>query len=245
MTAAFFSDDGSRFVVYGGSTMRLWDVRTGKPAGPLVRLPAPAVPPVGAPLSSDLDRLSRDGTRVAVWDDKKTVSVWDLATGRRVLGPTRNDNPGELIFGPKESEGTVTGLALSSDGSRLAVGTDSSGTLAVWDVNTGRVIHNHRRFRGYVQGFGFSGDGERILLWASDNTARVYGAARGEPVGPALRPALSKNQYVRVNPNECAISADGRRLAFYESGLGTVRLWDADRAREPPRGLAYADRCGC
>jgi hypothetical protein len=91
-------------------------------------------------------------------------------------------------------------------------------------------VHHNRRFRGFVQGFGFSKNGERILLWASDNTARVYDAARGDPIGPALRPALSKNQYVRVNPNECAISADGRRLAFYESGLDTVRLWDADRA---------------
>jgi hypothetical protein len=69
-----------------------------------------------------------------------------------------------------------------------------------------------------------------VLLWASDNRARVYDARTGEPVGPALRPALSKDQYVRVNPNECAISPDGRRLVFYENGLNTVRLWDADRA---------------
>jgi hypothetical protein len=81
-----------------------------------------------------------------------------------------------------------------------------------------------------VQGFGFSADGRRILLWASDNTARVYDSRVGAPVGPAMRPAQAKAQYVRVNPNECAISDDGRRLAFFESLSGTVRLWDADRA---------------
>src|SRR5262249_11165151 len=32
---------------------------------------------------------------------------------------------------------------------------------------------------------------------------------------------------VRVHPYECAISDDGRWLAFFESGLGTVRLYDA------------------
>jgi WD40 repeat protein len=230
VTGAMFSADGSRLLLAGARAVRVWDARTGEPAGPTVVLPGPATPPSTAPQSSGLDRLSRDGIRLAVWDDRKTVSVWDLSKGQRVFGPLRNDSPGPLIFGPKEAEGNVTGLILSSDGSRLAMATDSSGTLAVWDINTGQKLHHNRRCRGFVQGFSFAASGDRILLWASDNIARVYDSATGVPVGPALRPPLSKTQNVRVNPNECAISADGRRLAFYESGLGTVRLWDAERA---------------
>jgi WD40 repeat protein len=134
------------------------------------------------------------------------------------------------VFGPPETHGHVTGLVLSADGKRVAAATDSAGTLAVWDVDSGRLLHRHRRFGGYVQGFGFAANGERLLLWASDNTARVYDARTGQPVGPILRPATVKDQYVRVNPNECAIAPDGRRLAFFESVIGTVRLWDADRA---------------
>lgn len=230
VTAVLFSGDGARFVVFGGNTVRVWDAKTSKPAGEPVRLPASPQPPKEALAGATHDRLSRDGTRLAVWDDPKTVSVWDLGAGKRVFGPWRNDNPGPLVFGPKEHHGIVNGLVLSPDGRLLAGGTDSSGTLTVWNVDTGGVIHQNRRYRGYIQGFGFSADGQRILLWASDNTARVFESRTGTAVGPALRPAQTKAQYVRVNPNECAISDDGRRLAFFENISGMVRLWDADRA---------------
>jgi WD40 repeat protein len=222
VTAALFSTDG-HLVVQGGRHLQLRDTTTGEPRGPLLTSES-------AWRGVDHDRLSYDGTRLAVWDDDKTISVWDLTSGKRVFGPLRNDDPGTRVFGPPETHGHVTGLVLSTDGKRVAAATDSAGTLAVWDVDSGKLLHRHRRFGGYVQGFGFSADGARILLWASDNTARVYDAAAGQPVGPILRPATVKDQYVRVNPNECAISPDGRRLAFFESVIGTVRLWDADRA---------------
>jgi len=230
VTEILFSDDGRHFVVFGGNAVRLWDARTYQPVGPITRLPESVTPPHGALRNAGLDRLSGDGTRVATWDDSKAISVWDLNSGKRLFGPWRNENPGPLIFGPKDVEGQLSGLILSSDGKRLAVATDSAGTLSVLDVDSGRMMHHNRRYRGYVQGFGFSADGRRVLLWASDNTARVYNTESGNAVGPALRPAQTKEQYVRVNPNECAISTDGRRLAFFESLTGTVRMWDADRA---------------
>jgi eukaryotic-like serine/threonine-protein kinase len=220
-----FSDDGSRFVVFGRDVVRVWDTRTEKMAGPLVR-----VRTEGRAIGIDrIGRLSRDGSRVATWDDERTVSVWDLLSGRRVFGPTRLDDPGPRIFGPPESDGHVTGLILSADGRWLGAATDSSGALTVWEVNTGRVAnHTPKRFQGIAQGFAFSADGERILFWASDNKARVYQTQTGAPIGPAIKTPESKGGlYVRVHPYECAISADGRWLAFFESGLGTVRLYDA------------------
>jgi WD40 repeat protein len=220
-----FSDDGSRFVVFGREVTRVWDARAGEPAGPAVR-----VTTEGKGIGVDrLGRLSRDGSRVAVWDDERTVSVWDLVTGRRVFGPTRLSDPGPRIFGGRESHGHITGLVLSADGHRLAAATDSSGALTVWEVDAGRLVHHTpKRFQGYAQGFAFSADGQRILFWASDNnSARAYRTETGEPVGPAISPPLSKQRYVRVHPNECAISANGRWLAFFDSGLGVVRLYDA------------------
>jgi WD40 repeat protein len=220
-----FSDDGARFVVFGREVTRTWDAGTGEPAGPPAK-----VTTEGKGIGVDrLGRLSRDGSRVAVWDDERTVSVWDLVAGRRVFGPTRLADPGPRIFGPPESHGHVTGLVLSADGRWLAAATDSSGALSVWDVDAGRLVHHTpKRFQGYAQGFAFSADGQRILFWASDNnSARVYRAQTGEPIGPAINPPLSKQRYVRVHPNECAISANGRWLAFFESGRDVVRLYDA------------------
>ena len=54
----------------------------------------------------------------------------------------------------------------------------------------------------------------------------------GESIGPAINPPPSKQRYVRIHPNESAISADGRWLAFFDSGLEVVRLYDARWADE-------------
>jgi WD40 repeat protein len=219
-----FGAAGTRFVVFGRETARAWDARSGEPAGPSVR-----VTTAGKGIGVDrLGRLSGDGARIAVWEDERTVCVWDLIAGRRLLGPTRLDDPGPRIFGPPETNGHVTALGLSADGRWLAAATDSAGALTVWDLDRGAIVHHTpKRFQGLVQGFAFSADGAYILLWASDNNARVYRTRTGEPVGPAINPPVSKEQYVRIHPNESAISADGRWLAFFESGQGVVRLYDA------------------
>ncbi len=219
-----FSDDGSRFIVFSRDFARAWDARTAEPAGPAVRASTQ-----GKGIGLDrLGRLSRDGARVAVWDDARTVSVWDLVAGRRALGPARLEDPGPRIFGPADTHGNITGLVLSADGRWLAAATDSSGALTVWDVDAGRLAHHTpKRFQGYAQGFAFSADGSHILHWASDNNARVYRTRTGESIGPAINPPQSKDRYVRVHPNESAISADGRWVAFFDSGLGAVRLYDA------------------
>jgi WD40 repeat protein len=219
-----FSDDGARFVVFSRESARAWDVATGEPAGPLVR-----VKTEGKGIGLDrLGRLSRDGSRIAVWADERTVSVWDLVAGQRAFGPARLADPGPRIFGPADSEGFITGLVLSGDGRWLAAATDSSGALTVWDVVAGRIAHHApKRFQGFAQGFAFSADSKWILHWASDNNARVYRAPTGESIGPAINPPLSKQRYVRVHPNESAISEDGRWLAFFDSGQAIVRLYDA------------------
>jgi WD40 repeat protein len=224
IAVVLFGDDGSRFVVFGREVAQAWDARTGEPAGPPVR-----VVTEGRGIGVDRrGRLSRDGSRVAVWDDERMLSVWDLTVGRRVFGPTRLADPGPRIFGPPESDGQVTGLVLSGDGRWLAAATDSSGALTVWDVDAGRVVHHTtKRFQGFVQGFAFSADGERLLVWASDNNARVLRTRTGEQIGPSINPPLSKDQYIRIHPNESAISTGGQWLAFFESGLGVVRLYDA------------------
>jgi WD40 repeat protein/tRNA A-37 threonylcarbamoyl transferase component Bud32 len=219
-----FSDDGSRFVVFSREYARLWNATTVEPAGQPVRVKTQEK---GIGIDR-LARLSRDGSRIAVWDDERTVSVWDLVAGHRVFGPALLDDPGPRIFGPADSHGFITGLVLSGDGRRLAAATDSSGALSVWDVDTGRIVHHTpKRFLGFAQGFAFSADGTKILHWASDNNARVYQTQTGEPIGPAIHTPPSKEGFVRIHPNESAISADGRWVAFFDSGLGEVRLYDA------------------
>jgi WD40 repeat protein len=235
-----FCDDGSRFAVAGGGAVRVWDARTGEPAGPVL----PATYPDGLFLQPF--HLKRDGTRLVTWDDEKTLSVWDVVGGRRVFGPARHPNPGSVIFEAKEKDGWVKATALSPDGRRLVVGIPSSGTLTVWDVDAGRVLHHWRRFRGNITNLVFSSDGRRVLVASTDNLARVYDADTGDPVGPPVRQAMTassgspvvvvdagvplgpwslKNPYLLGT----AVDPDGRRMAICDAEANGVRVWDAER----------------
>jgi len=146
----------------------------------------------------------------------------------RVSGPIRNDNPGKLYFGPTAADGQVQQMALSPDGSRLAAFTQSSGTITVYDVNTGRMMHHAKWFRGYVFAFGFSADGRRVFAWASDAIARVFDTETGLPAGPAVRTTVSRselNDATRLR--NCDISPDGQHIVAFYPSLPGVRMWDA------------------
>ncbi len=212
ITFASFCDDGSQIVIAGSDAIRAWKTDTLTPAGPVLTVKA----------QFDGAALSRDGTRMLCKDDEKTMSVFDLESGERVFGPARHRAPGPLIFGDSASDGWAI-ARLSPDGERLAVGIQSSGTLSVWDVKTGKMLHHNRRFRGYIRVFGFSDDGERILLSASDNIARVYDTNTGKPMGPALRmPSPPAAIAVDVSP-------DGRRVVFYDGSAKGLRVVDVER----------------
>jgi eukaryotic-like serine/threonine-protein kinase len=255
---ARFSDDGSRLVVSGGRAIRAWDPDTIAPAGPVVaaatlidplwrwntrissRPPVlaaiPADPRENTRLTPELlrpDHLSRDGTRIVSLDDEKTLSVWDLTAGRRVFGPARHPDPGPQVFEQPSRAGWVSDAVLSPDGRRLAVGIETTGTLTVWDVETGEIVHHNRRFRGYLRKVQFSDEGRRVLLASSDGTARMYDADTGIPLGPAVSQPGGQLAI--------GVSPDGRRLAVYDDHVNGFRMFDVERG-ERLLTISYGNR---
>ena len=219
-TAAQFCNDGSRVILSGPKAIAAVDSSTGVLASPPVAAGAGGKP-------FHLKRASRDGSRVALWDDPKTLSVWDLTSGRRVFGPTRNDNPGKRIFEPETTDGHVRDLALSADGRRLAAFTNSSGTLTVYDVDSGRRLHHAKWFRGEAWGFGFSSEGQRIFAWVSDGTVRVFDTETGRPVGPVIRTNVTQASGGSTTKLfHCDIAPDGRKIVAFDAALPGVRMWD-------------------
>jgi WD40 repeat protein len=244
--AARFSDDGSRLVIEGGRAIRAWHVEPLTPAGPVIKsstLVDPiwrwnarisSRPPLAAAIPADPRQdtrvtpellrpvqMSRDGTRIVCLDDEKTFSVWDLTTGQRVLGRARHPDPGPQVFEQPSQKAWVSEAALSADGRRLAVAIETTGTLTVWDVETGRMMHHNRRFRGYIRKAQFSDDGRRVLLASSDGTARMYDAESGSPLGPAVSQPGGQLAI--------GVSPDGRRLAVYDDGANAFRMFDVER----------------
>jgi WD40 repeat protein len=208
---ARFSSDGRRLLTQDSKgTVRWWDAATGRKAAPSLSLRA---------ILFDLG-ISANGRRLLTVEGRPTarvVTVWDVQSGRKLLGPLREWDTGPQRFNIRALHGKISRAALSPDGTRLVLASDATGTLGVWDVDGGRERGRVRGYRGVLTGIEFSGDGERFLTYGSDTVARLWQTATCEPVGPPLR-----------HPRFCRqadLAPDGRRVVTVDFDR-VIRLWD-------------------
>src|SRR5262249_25574665 len=159
-----WSPDGTRIASGGdGLEVHVWNAREGRLDKPVLTQPA-----VVRWLSWSPD--SRRLASVSLEHDQATrgegLSIWDIATGARVLrvGQRRD----------------LRSVAFSPDGSRLAAG-GAEGIVRVFDAADGR--DHAALFTGcmMVTGLAFSPDGRRLY-------AGGWGVGGGEGYGPAPGP---------------------------------------------------------
>jgi len=113
-------------------------------------------------------RLSNDG-RLLVSASHREIRTWDIAAGKL----TRAFPWVGTIRGPHV-------LALSSDGSALAVATYRQ-TVQLWAVGTGKpLLPFPNAHMDHVSSVGYSPDGRLIATTGVDGTARFWNAATGE-----------------------------------------------------------------
>jgi WD40 repeat protein/serine/threonine protein kinase len=241
-----FSPDGRRLATGClGKVVRLWDVQTDQEALTL-RGHTEAVWGVAfSPNGDQLVSCGLDGT-VRVWDGtplsaaprpgERTLrghagAVMSVAfrpgAGRAVLASASRDqtvrlwNPatGEATGVLRGHAGPVYGVAFSRDGTRV-VTTDFSGTIKVWDADTGKEV---RTFHGTVARAALSPDGKRLAFTGAAGTVQVRDVDTGDEV-LAPFPAYAGSIM------SLAFSPDGTRLAT--SGWnGLAAVWDAATGR--------------
>jgi len=237
------SQDGDRFLTFGGSVLELSDVATGA----VIRR-----------MQSETDRRARsvrgalfyrDGTRAVSWTDAYgggEIHIWDLETGERLHRIRHSDQ----YLGDRVEEARVfaddtrlltrsrygvlniwnldTGERLASvnqhivpediyifdDGARV-LATDTAGAI-LWDMTTSTEIarFDHNLM---AQGADISPDGATLLTWSNDGTARLWDTTTG---------AELKRFYHSGAVNGGAFVDDGDKVLTW-SVDGAARLWDA------------------
>ncbi len=119
---------------------------------------------------------------------------------------------------PRENSTSITSMAFSPDGKRLASGS-SDGTVTLWDVpreKKPRTLLGHTR---EVDSVAFSSDGKQLASGSMDKTVKLWNTETGKEIPTSMR---QDGTVFSV-----AFSPDGKRLAS-GSKDGTVKLWNTE-----------------
>ena len=234
---AAFSPDGQWLATTStDQTARLWDARTGKPAGP----------PLWHGDTVDHVAFSPDGKQLVTTAANGVVRVWNMRAGNVVSLP---------------HEDAVRFAAFSPDGKRILTATDFA--AALWTVD-GDAPSKTASLTSGAQVFHvcFSPDGKYVLTASADTKARLWDTETGKeaatldherrvaygafsPDGKWLATAafekisvwnVSSGERVATFQHSAPVTylefdAEGRRIMARDFG-GDVRVWDRETAQE-------------
>jgi hypothetical protein len=138
------------------TTIRCWDVGTGKPVRTFEGHQSGVVAIAYSP----------DGQFLASGSHDATLRVWDAATGKELR---RFDG----------FHGTMESVAFSPDSKLLATGGDQFRTIHVWELATGKEVLQLKGHRGPVPSVAFAPGGRSLASGSQDGTALVWDLTGG------------------------------------------------------------------
>jgi WD40 repeat protein/serine/threonine protein kinase len=204
-----FSPDGRRLVSASHDrTVRVWDAKpsAGQPDPGCLTLRG------ASGYMNGVAFHPRDRRLVASAGSDGIVRVWDVTTGQEVVRP------------PLRHRATLTSVAFSPDGRRLAAG--GRRRVTVWDTTTWQEVPpSPLATTAGLHAMGFSPDGRLLAAGVASQPVSIWEAATGRSFRE-----LPTNWVI----HSLAFSPDSQRLAA-ASADGTVRVWDVTTGQEVVR----------
>jgi WD40 repeat protein len=239
------SPDGKTIVTRDGNTARLWDAVAGLQ--------------LGLPLEHETFVLgvafSRDGKIVLTWAADNTARLWDAATGKSLglLLPNKQEGQTGAIApdGKTFAAADFLGLRQWRDGDpplglflRLNIGlvansrdgqlllTSNGAVVRLCQAATGKQIGADMgpHGGGRIWAAALSPDGKLVLTGGADETARLWDASTGRPIGQPLQHQGAVNSVCFSPGGEIALTGSP----------DVCRLWSVtkDGLAELPRRLS-------
>jgi WD40 repeat protein/bifunctional DNase/RNase len=192
---------------YEGSTLRVWDTKSGKTLcilqGHKDSVAFCAFSADGKLALSASSKLVDDGTSLADPSEHRVLRLWNTASNEASYTQERYSNP-------------VAGCVLSANGHRALTFAKGDRRLRVWDTASGQTLHilQHRQS---VASCALSADGRLALSVCYDSRLRLWDTESGK--------VLRSWMYHIIGMKDCALSADGRwALSLRVDGF--LYLWD-------------------
>jgi WD40 repeat protein len=110
----------------------------------------------------------------------------------------------------------VISAQFSPDGKSII--TASWDKTVIWDVATGKMLHDLNKHTNRITSVQFSPDGKKIVIASIDGTAKIWGAINGE----ILQNLEGHTSWIR----SVHFSPDGKKIVTASSD-GTAKIWDA------------------
>ncbi len=240
ITALSLSPDGKRFVAGYDNSPSLWDTTSGRQS----------VSHAGLPLSRHTNREI-----AAIWSGSAETPLHSFAGNAYVNSVVPSPDGGSIAAGTidgtlaiydakssfcrvsvKASEGEITALSYSKDGTLIGVGASQLTSISkkamvatLRDARTGQEKLKLQGFDGDVRGLAFSPAGTSIAGACADSALRIWDTTTGR----IIRVLRSHKDAV-----DCVVfSADGSRIVT-GSDDNSAMIWDAASGKSiiPLRG---------